>query len=141
LIIWLTGNSESGKSVLAMELSNRLRCSIILDGDEMRKIWTDLDLTIEGRTEQNLRVSRLAKYLESQKYIVVVAVIAPTKLIREQVGRIIDCKWIYLDRPSNKKDLREYPYEVPSRPDLTVYPDSSTVRQETSQVMGVLKIV
>lgn len=114
MIIWLTGNSGAGKSTLAKKLVDNK--TVILDGDDLRYIWQDLDLSRKGREEQSLRTARLAKSIEAQGFNVIVAVICPYENLRSKVKKITNCQFIYL--PYGKKNSEEYPYEKPINPDL-----------------------
>ena len=113
MILWLTGNTGSGKTTLSKRLQGKN--VILLDGDELRVVWPGLGLEKESRIEQNLRAARLAKLLESQGFAVVVAVICPYEDLRDKIRRICNCLFIYL--PGGKEG-EEYPYEVPKKPDL-----------------------
>lgn len=106
MITWITGNSGAGKTTLAKKIRKN---EVWLDGDSMRKVWTDLTLSKEDRMEQNYRIARLAVLLDTQGFGVIVSTICPYKKLREDVKRITNCKFIYLKggmEPSNK-----YPYE------------------------------
>ncbi len=105
MITWITGNSGAGKTTLAHRLRKN---EIILDGDAMRNVWRDLGFSKEDRIEQNLRVARLAKELETQGYDVIVSTICPFRKLRRDVQKITDCRFIYLE---GGKSGKEYPYE------------------------------
>ena len=105
MITWLTGNSGSGKTTKALAIRTN---EIILDGDALRAVWPGLGLTEKDRREQNLRAARLAKMLELQGFDVIVATICPYKDLREQVQKITNCKFVYLEGGKNGP---EYPYE------------------------------
>lgn len=105
MITWITGNSGSGKTSLARRLRKH---EIILDGDAMRHVWQDLGFSHEDRTEQNMRVARLAKELESQGFDIIVATICPYRSLRTEVRKISGCRFIYLE---GGKTSKEYPYE------------------------------
>ena len=107
-IIWITGNSGSGKSTMAEQM--KTKNTVILDGDLLRGIWTDLGLSKEDRWEQNLRVARMAKMLHKQGFDVVVSVICPYKALRDEVQKITDCGFIYLKIKAKGKDY-VYEYE------------------------------
>lgn len=108
MILWITGNSGAGKTTLANWMRSLDSNAVVLDGNELRTVWHDLDLSEEGRREQNLRTARLAKILHRQMQIVIVAVICPYHDLRKEVQRICECKFIYLY--GGKEDNREYPY-------------------------------
>ena len=106
-ITWITGQSKSGKSTLAKKIRTN---EIILDGDKMRaSINQDLGLSKKDRYENNLRIARLAKELDTQGFDVIVATIAPYRELREQIKRITGCRFIYLEGGIQHRD---YPFEV-----------------------------
>lgn len=106
MITWITGQSKSGKSTLARKMRKN---EIILDGDAMRStINKDLGFSKEDRIENNMRIARLAKELESQGFDVIVTTICPYKELREDIRKITGCKFIYLEGGIKHKD---YPYE------------------------------
>ena len=109
MILWITGNSKAGKTVLANELvSNN---SIVLDGDDMRKIWPELKYDKKDRIKSNLRVARLAKLFEEKGLDIIVATICPYIELRKQVKKICSCIFVHV--PGGESDSKEYPYEMP----------------------------
>ena len=90
MIIWISGNTGSGKTYLANHLKPFIQNVIHLDGDTMRRVWTDLGLSKEDRWENNLRVARLAKVLHDQTFNVIVSVIAPCIKLREYIDEIYE---------------------------------------------------
>lgn len=110
-IVWITGNTQSGKSTLARELRQHMMPCIILDGDEIREsVSTDLGFSMSDRLQQNIRVALLAKQLSKQGNVIV-AVIAPTAEIRERVENIINPYWVYVSR--GPEATERTPYEPP----------------------------
>lgn len=115
MITWIFGNSGAGKTTLAEVIKysksnadNPYHDAILLDGDSVRGIWTDLGLSKEDRWEQNLRVARLAKMLDSQNHNVIVSTICPYRELRDEVYKITNCKFIFIDGGKSGKD---YPFE------------------------------
>lgn len=109
MVTWICGNSGAGKTTLAEKLSESVRTTaIILDGDGLRSVWRDLDLSEASRREQNLRAARLAKLLDEQGVDVIVATICPYRDLRKQVQEITGCRFIFL--PGGKSGP-EYPFE------------------------------
>ena len=107
-MIWITGNSGAGKTTLARRMKKEN--TILLDGNDMRKVWGDLGFSKEDRYEQNLRTSRLADILERQGFEVIISNICPFKELREMIDRNHSVKWIYL--PGGKPPTKEMPYET-----------------------------
>lgn len=84
-VIWITGLSGSGKTSLAQELAKLLRSLgehlVILDGDELREIFT-LDASDEKQFSRQTRLklamhyANLCKLISSQGVSVVIATIS-----------------------------------------------------------------
>ncbi len=104
MITWITGDSGSGKTTLAHRLRKN---EVILDGDEMRGVWT-VGFSREDRWEHNLRIARLAKLLAAQGFDIIIASICPFRELRREVQEITGCRFIYLEGGRTGK---EYPYE------------------------------
>jgi len=115
MIIWITGNTGAGKTTLANTLKNVIKNSIVLDGNDMRDVWQDLGMSKKDREENNMRIARLAKNLESQGNNIIVAVIAPYEELRERIKKITNCKFIYIPHDTKRDDA---PYEIPKNPDF-----------------------
>lgn len=134
-VIWLTGNTGAGKTTLAYGAqrhflalhSSPLRHRIIvLDGDEMRaSISVGATLSPEDRRAHNLRVARLASVLQSQGFLVIVAVIAPFAAVRREIDALCAPRWVYLHREGLSAPDR--PYEQPLTPDATIATDQSSI--------------
>ena len=119
MILWLTGQTQSGKTTLARKLASGSKNTVVLDGDELREVWPGLKLSKEDRWEQNLRVARLAKLLESQGLTIIVSVIAPFEDLRREIETICGCKFIHLDNNNFTYDCNK-PYEKPHNPIIKI---------------------
>jgi len=109
MIIWISGNTGSGKTYLAAKLYDLNYDTITLDGDDLRNVWTDLGLSREDRWKHNIRVAGLAAMLDAQNKNVIISVIAPYKLLRQEIDRICHPTWIYMPSTSTE----DKPYENP----------------------------
>lgn len=140
MIIWLTGNTGAGKSTLAWKLVERIKPQpIVLDGDEMRHVWEDLGLSMTDRMKNNIRIAKLARHFNAQKFDVIVSVIAPTMEIRRAINTIIHPIWIYVRRKADEIPVKEKPYEIPMTVDFRVHPDMQTIDEEVDSVVAFLK--
>ena len=91
---WLVGNSGSGKSTLAKTVEKMLAEKSLLvkclDGDNMRNtINSDLDLSIESRTENVRRSSEISKMFLENGTSTINCFISPTEESRNQAQKII----------------------------------------------------
>jgi len=108
MVTWITGQSKSGKTTLAKKIIAH-DGGILLDGDSMRKCWT-LGFSKEDRWENNLRIAKIANELSSQGQNVIVSTICPYKDLRQEVQKITNCRFIYLE--GGLETSNEYPYEL-----------------------------
>lgn len=97
MIEWIYGDSGMGKTRLARQMRAQTPNAIVLDGDDMRKVWPDLTFSDADRRTQNLRVARLARVLELQGFNVIVATICRSKKLRKDVQKITNCKFIHIE--------------------------------------------
>lgn len=94
IVLWMYGLSGSGKSTIAAVVERKLhdqgRFAVILDGDNFRHgLNADLGFSDEDRQENVRRISEVAKMFARQGVIVLVSVITPKKILREQARAII----------------------------------------------------
>ena len=110
-VFWITGLSGAGKSTLAKELQCILQTkgvpSIILDGDELREVFSKNStsqnhFSREMRLQLAMQYSRLACLLSSQGFNVIVATISMFNEIYEN-NRALICNYIeiFIDTPMN----------------------------------------
>ena len=147
---WLVGNSGSGKSTLTktvekmlMEHEYWVKC---LDGDNMRNtINSDLDLSVESRTENIRRSAEISKMFLQNGTTTINCFISPTEESRNQAQKIIgerfrliyikashdevkkrDVKGLYKDNTENmNKSLKLF--EEPNDPDLIIDTTGKTI--------------
>lgn len=148
--LWLVGNSGSGKSTLAktvetmlMEHEYWVKC---LDGDNMRNtINSDLDLSVESRTENIRRSAEISKMFLQNGTTTINCFISPTEESRNQAQKIIgerfcliyikasheevknrDVKGLY---KNNTKNMNEslLLFEEPNDPDLIIDTTGKTI--------------
>ena len=100
-IQWVYGASGCGKSTLARKLLDSK--TVHLDGDDMRRVWTDLGFSDDDRQTQNLRVASLARVIERQGFNVVVSTICPTPELRAEVYAITGCIFIHIEDTRDAK--------------------------------------
>ena len=106
-VLWLTGPSGSGKSMIANTLQKELNAhrhlALVLDGDAVRKgLNCDLGFSPEDRRENVRRVAEVAALLADAGLIAITALISPYQVDRDQARhRIGPHRYleIYLDVP------------------------------------------
>lgn len=165
--LWFTGLSGSGKSTLAHAVEERLHqlgCrTFVFDGDNVRHgLCSDLDFSIEGRSENIRRIGEMVNLFLQAGVIALTAFISPLKQDREKVRAIIgeanfleihcacsleiceqrDVKGLY--KKARAGLIKNYtgissPYEAPEEPALCL--DSGLVSLEkcVEQVISCLQ--
>jgi adenylylsulfate kinase-like enzyme len=88
-IYWFTGQPGAGKTELALRLKEYLEQInnedvFHIDGDNLRKLFMNINYGREGREENIKRAQDIAKFIYSQGYDVVVSLVAPYKELRDK---------------------------------------------------------
>lgn len=143
-VVWLTGLPASGKSTIATRLQNVLRSrsvhSLILDGDEIRRILTPNPTYSDEERERFYRdLAELAALVSAQGITPIVAATAPQRahrvfargLVQKFIEVLLvadrevleerDPKGLYADAKEGRVPRlpgRGAPYEVPEQPSL-----------------------
>ena len=96
MIYWFTGQPGSGKTTLATNLIKKLDKYIHIDGDNLRKIFSNYDYSETGRRKNIENVITITKFLDYQKFDVVISVVAPYKELRDSLKNTNTVTEIYL---------------------------------------------
>lgn len=99
MIYWFTGQPCAGKTTLAKMLEKHLPESIyMIDGDDMRELFSNKDYSIKGRVENISTAQRIAHYLHNQGKDVIVALVSPYIDQREDFKKLLgsNIKEIYV---------------------------------------------
>ena len=147
LTVWLTGLPSSGKTTLALGLSERLRQAgrrvEVLDGDQVRRHLTkDLGYSRCDRAENVRRVGFVAHLLSRNGVVAVCALVSPYRQERDELRELHGGRFceVYLSAPVEvcaERDVKglyarqragelhgltgvDDPYEPPLRPDVVV---------------------
>ena len=148
--IWLTGLPCSGKTSLAVELSNILslgyRKNDVLDGDELRKHFSKgLGFSKEDRIENGNRIALLASKIAAYNGLAIVSLVSPYQEMRDNARAMVEKEGgkffeVFVKTPlevCEKRDTKGMyelarkgviqnftgvsdPYEEPANPDLVV---------------------
>jgi adenylylsulfate kinase len=166
-VLWFTGLSSSGKSVIAMacqeELFNRGYQVTVLDGDNVRHgLNAGLGFSEEDRNENLRRVAEAAKLFAESGMIVLTSFISPLRKNRDYAQSIItplnfykvfvkvsletaedrDPKGLYkMARDGKIKDFTgiDAPYEEPLSADIMIENDTQSIQAGVDQIIAYLK--
>lgn len=164
-VLWLTGLSGSGKSVLATSvatyLKERRNCIEILDGDVVRKSLTqDLGFTETDRKTNLERVTFVAKLLSRNGVATIVSFISPYIVSRENArNETTNFIEVFVKCPIDvciKRDVKglykkalageitnftgiSHPYEDPPNPEIVVETDKESIEESTEKIVSYLE--
>ncbi|NBU25152.1 MAG: adenylyl-sulfate kinase [Gammaproteobacteria bacterium] len=149
-VVWFTGLSGAGKSVIANLVEQRLvetgRHTYLLDGDNVRHgLNRDLGFTPQDRVENVRRVTEVATLMADAGLIVLVAMISPFRAERAQARERVTAAGtafieVFVDTPlevaeardvkglyarARRGELRNFtgvdsPYEPPASPEVRI---------------------
>lgn len=96
MIINITGQAGSGKTTIARELEKIVKKPIVIDGDELREIFTNKDYSEDGRRKNITNAYNIARFLEAKGFIPIIALISPYQDLREELKSNSTVSEIYL---------------------------------------------
>ena len=99
MIYWFTGQPCAGKTTLAKLLKYELGDTpFMIDGDDMRDLFSNKDYSIKGRVENVGTAQRIAHYLHNQGKDVIVSLVSPYIDQREDFKKLLgdNIKEIYV---------------------------------------------
>jgi bifunctional enzyme CysN/CysC len=165
-VLWLTGVSGAGKSMIANLVEKKLaslqRHTFLLDGDNIRHgLNKDLGFTDADRVENIRRVAEVTKLLTDAGLIVIAAFISPFRAERSMVRNMVrpgEFFEIFIDTPLEVAEARDVkglykkarsgqlknftgidsPYEPPEHPELRIDTTKLSPDQAADAIVGLL---
>lgn len=130
MIYWFTGQPGHGKTTLGNELISYLRLqgakTMLVDGDQLRDIFKNVNYGKEGRVENIKRAQNIAKFLHYQGYHVVVALVAPYKDLRDEFKTEMQNNLVEIYVHTNVERGREGYFVSDYEPPVSNYIDIDT---------------
>ena len=88
-IYWFTGQAGSGKTELANQLKIYLNRNfnkklVIIDGDDIRKLYNNTDYSVEGRKNNVDFVQKMCLFLKKNNIVPIVCMVSPFADQRKQ---------------------------------------------------------
>ncbi|WP_167320581.1 adenylyl-sulfate kinase [Trichlorobacter lovleyi] len=125
MIIWIIGLPNAGKTTVAWALKERLQnvghAAVILDGDAMRVVlgMETSHYDLKSRTENALRIGRLAAMLADQGIIIIVAANTAIREVQEYHRQTLPGYFeVYLKSDEATRRRRDQTKQLYTRYDL-----------------------
>jgi adenylylsulfate kinase-like enzyme len=123
MIVHLIGQPGSGKSTLAGLLADFFKSTqsifglepIVIDGDEMRRIFSNSDYSEEGRRRNLTKAYDIARFLSAKGKLPILATVSPFLDLREDLKADCDVLEVLL-KTSEKRGREAFfveKYELP----------------------------
>jgi adenylylsulfate kinase len=147
MIIWFTGQPNSGKTTLALELVHLLHemrkdiTATILDGDSLRKVTRNTDYTKDGRRRNVQTAITLAINSDSSNDYTVVSLVSPFRDLRESLKNNNKhvVKEVYLHSSRLREGKMVDYYEPPLTNYLDIDTDKHTIEESIKLILDYIK--
>jgi len=138
MIIWFTGQPNSGKTtlstILLLYLNSIGKTTNWIDGDSLRKLIKNTDYSVKGR-RHNIDVAQsMAKNFALNNDYVVVSVVAPFRDQREHFKANNNVKEIYLKSSRIREGKMVDYYEPPEENFLYINTDTSNIIESLESI-------
>ena len=147
MIIILTGQPNSGKTTLALELVHHLYelrkdvTAIIIDGDSLRKITHNVDYSKNGRRKNVQTAINLSTNSDVSNDYTVVALVSPFRDLRELLKNNTKhtVKEIYLHSSRLREGKMVDYYEPPLNNYLDIDTDKHTIKESIKLITDYIQ--
>tara|TARA_R100000951_G_C2613161_1_gene171889 strand:- start:152 stop:595 length:444 start_codon:yes stop_codon:yes gene_type:complete len=122
MIYWFTGQPCAGKTTLAKKLSHWLGANnrtspFMIDGDDMRELFSNKNYSINGRVENVGTAQRIAHYLHNQGKDVIVSLVSPYVDQREEFKALMGDQliefYVHTTEPRERDHFKAIAYTPP----------------------------
>ena len=139
-LFWITGLSGSGKSEIAKyihkHIKNKLGPTLLINGDDLRKIFKLYDYSKNGRIQNSIKFTKLAKFITDQNINLVFAVVGmmnkPRKWNRKNIKNyieiFIDSKINQIIKKNKKRIYRKTSNNIVGKDIKAEYPDNPDIK-------------
>ena len=151
MIYWFTGQPGHGKTVLGKKLHKFLKTEkrnwrkdvFHLDGDHLRELTVNKDYSEQGRINNIKNAQMIVEYLHINGCDVVVSLVAPYRLLREELKeRIVygDFQEFYLHtiEPRERDHFHVKDYETPEVEFIDIDTTKDSPEQSFSKIINHL---
>jgi len=147
MIIILTGQPNSGKTTLALELVHRLHemrkdvTATIIDGDSLRTITQNVDYSKNGRRKNVQTAINLSINSDASNDYTVVALVSPFRDLRESLknNNKHSVKEVYLHSSRLREGKMVEYYEPPLNNYLDIDTDKHTIEESIKLILDYIK--
>ena len=133
MIYWFTGQPCAGKTTLAKKLHYIKPTAFMIDGDDMRELFSNKDYSAKGRIDNVGTAQRIAHYLHNQGKDVIVSLVSPYIDQREEFKDLIGDELIEFYVHTTELREREHFKAIAYTPPLANFIDIDTTYDTEKQ--------
>jgi len=133
VIYWFTGQPCAGKTTLAKKLHYIKPTAFMIDGDDMRELFSNKDYSAKGRIDNVGTAQRIAHYLHNQGKDVIVSLVSPYIDQREEFKDLIGDELIEFYVHTTELREREHFKAIAYTPPLANFIDIDTTYDTEKQ--------
>jgi adenylylsulfate kinase len=139
MIVWITGQPNSGKTTIAKELVSFFKergISVIhIDGDELRKTIDNFDYSESGRIKNVDYAQKISLFLSNIGYYIIVSMVSPYRIQRDSFKeKSPNIKEIYLHSKRVKENRMVLDYEQPVVNFISIDTDENSVTETCKKI-------
>ena len=143
MILWFTGQPGCGKTTIVNHLATILKNPIIMDGDELRKLFNNQNYTRQGRERNTEDVQRMAKFLDFKGFDVLVSLVSPHRDLRErfkeEMGDRLKEFYVHTTEIRGREHYHVEDYEPPQENFIDLDTTDQSVEEVVATVLFSLK--
>src|SRR5210317_307560 len=144
MIYWFTGQPAHGKTVLAKKLHYIKPDAFMIDGDDMRELFSNKDYTINGRVINVGTAQRIAHYLHNQGQDVIVSLVAPYIDQREDFKKLLGTAvkeiYVHTSEPRERDHFKAIAYVAPTENFIDIDTTEDTPEQSFNKLISQLDL-
>jgi adenylylsulfate kinase-like enzyme len=146
MIYWFTGQPGHGKTVLSSLLKEHLsglgKNVIQVDGDDIRKIFSNNDYSRDGRCKNITLAQQISKFCHIKGFEVIVSLVSPYREIRESFKEAM-CDdilefWVHTSEIRGREKFHVDDYEEPTQNYIEV---DTTKKSPDETILEIVEII
>ena len=147
MIYWFTGQPCAGKTTLAKLLEEKFKENpwnrpFMIDGDDMRELFSNKDYSINGRVINVGTAQRIAQYLNNQGKDVIVSLVAPYIDQREDFKTLMGDQmvefYVHTSEPRERDHFKAIAYIAPQDNFIDIDTTEDTPEQSLKKILDAI---
>lgn len=143
MIYWFTGQPCAGKTTLAKKLEEHITDNVyMIDGDDMRELFSNKDYSIKGRVENVGTAQRIAHYLHNQGQDVIVSLVSPYIDQREDFKKLLGDNimefYVHTSEERERDHFKSSAYIAPKENFIDIDTTVDTPKQSLKKILKAI---